>query len=138
MDICQKGTIKEIKGNILFVEIERKTACAACHAKSVCIPFVKKDEVIPIPIKQPEIFCVGEIVQLSLKQSLGMRAVIIAYLFPFVVLSLGLFLIYYITKNELLSVGVAFMVTSLYYLLLKKIDNKLKKHFTFSVSKTNK
>jgi sigma-E factor negative regulatory protein RseC len=136
-NICHQGTIKEIKNDTLFVEIERRAACASCHAKSVCTPFAQKDEVISIPVNNPDTFQVGENVQLKLKQSLGTKAVVIAYLCPFLVLALGLFVTYYFTKNELLSVGVAFVATTFYYLFIKSMDNKLKKHFTFLVNKIN-
>jgi len=134
-DICHQGTIKEISNNTLFVEIERHTACAACHAKSVCLSFSKKDEIIPVSAHEPDAFQVGERVQVHLKKSLGSKAVVIAYLFPFLVLALGLFVTYYFTKNELLGIGVAFVATALYFLMLKKMDNKLKKQFSFFASK---
>jgi len=133
--ICQQGTIKEIKDNVLFVEIERSAACAACHAKGACLASQRKDEIIPIPTNEPNEFQVGELVQVNLKKSMGAKAVIIAYLCPFFVLILGLFGSYYFTKNELLSIGIAFVATTLYFLFIKKMDNKLKKQFTFFVSK---
>jgi sigma-E factor negative regulatory protein RseC len=133
--ICHKGIVKKISGNRLFVEIERHTACSGCHAKGACSAFNKRDEVIPISVAEPNLFKVGEIVQLSIKRSLGAKAVVIAYLCPFLVLITGLFLTYYFTKNELLSVGVAFGATVLYYLFIKKIDSRLQKQFSFFVSK---
>jgi len=134
-NICQQGTIKEIKDNTLFVEIERSAACSACHAKSACLTSQKKDEIIPIPTNEPEEFQVGEVVQVNLKKSMGAKAILIAYLCPFLVMILGLFVTYYFTKNELLSIGVAFGATALYFLFIKKMENRLKKHFTFFVSK---
>ena len=136
-DICHQGTIKEIKENMLFVEVERLASCASCHAKSVCLAFTKKDEIIPVPTHEPDAFQVGERVQVNLKKSLGAKAVVIAYLFPFFALILGLLGTYYFTKNELLSIGVAFVTTTLYFLFIKKIDKKLKKQFSFFASKIN-
>jgi len=133
--ICHKGTIKEIKEPLLFVEIERSAACAACHAKSACLASQRKDEIVPIFTNEPKSYKVGEIVQVSIKKSIGAKAITIAYLFPFLVLALGLFLTYYLTKNELLSIIVSFGTTALYFLFIKKMDNRLKKQFTFSVSK---
>jgi sigma-E factor negative regulatory protein RseC len=136
-NICHQGTIIEITDNTLFVKIERSSACAACHAKSVCMDSHRKEEIIPVPVQEPTAFQVGEQVQVRLKKSLGAKAVIIAYLCPFIALVLGLFTTYYFTKNELLSVGVAFVATTLYFLFIKKIDHRLKKHFTFIANKIN-
>jgi len=136
-DICHQGIIKEIKEHILYVEVERLSACASCHAKTVCLSFSKKDEIIPVPTHEPEAYQVGERVQIHLKKSLGAKAVVIAYLLPFVVLALGLFGTYYLTKNELLSIGISFVATALYFLFIKKLDNKLKKQFSFFACKIN-
>ena len=136
--LCHQGTITEITGNTLFVEIERRSACASCHAKSVCLSADKKDEVITVNTNEPEIYNVGEKVQVNLKKSLGAKALVLAYLCPFLALVLGLFVTYYLTKNELLSIGVGFAVTALYFLFIKKIDNKLQKKFSFIVSKIDK
>ena len=133
--LCHQGIVKEITGNTLFVKIERRSACAACHAKGVCLSSDKKDEVISVTTNEHEQFQVNETVQLTLKKSLGAKAVVLAYLCPFLALVLGLFVTYYFTKNELLSVGVAFVMTILYFLFIKKIDSRLKKQFSFVVSK---
>lgn len=136
-EIEHRGTVKERVGNTLFVEIERHTACAACHAKGVCSAFDKQDEIIAVTTNEPDSFQVGEVVQLTLKKSLGTKAVVIGYLCPFLVLTLGLFVTYYLSKNELLSIVIAFAATTLYYIILKKLDNRLKKVFSFFVSKIN-
>jgi sigma-E factor negative regulatory protein RseC len=135
--ICHQGVVKEITNGVLYVEVERRAACAACHAKNFCMPSEKRDEIIPIPTNNPHEYQLGELVQVRLKQSVGAKAVVIAYLFPFLALALGLFVTYSFTNNELLSIGVAFAATTLYFLFIKKIDSKLKKHFTFVVSKIN-
>lgn len=136
-NFCQQGMIKEIKENLLFVEIERSVACASCHAKGSCLASQRKNETVPIFIDEPNAYQVGELVSVTIKRSMGAKAVVIAYLFPFLVLASGLFLTYYLTKNELLSIGVSFVATTLYFIFIKKMDNRLKKQFTFSVSKIN-
>ncbi|MCL2168231.1 MAG: SoxR reducing system RseC family protein [Lentimicrobiaceae bacterium] len=133
--ICHQGIVKKITDSTLFVEIERSSACAACHAKNICISSEKKDEIIPVSVSNPNEFTIGELVQVNMKKSLSTKAVMIAYLFPFIALVAGLFITYYFTKNELLSIGVAFAATALYFLFIKKIDKKLTKQFSFFVSK---
>ena len=125
-NICHQGIVKEILGNTLFIMIERNTACAN---------FGQKNEMIQATTPVPETFYIGEVVQVHIKPSLGNKAVVIAYLCPFAVLIMGLFITYYLTKNELFSIGIAFAATTLYFLFIKKMDNKLKKQFSFEVSK---
>jgi len=133
--ICHQGVVKQISNNTLFIEIERNTACEACHAKTMCVSFGQKDEMIQATSDTPELFQIGELVQVNMKQSLGAKAVVMAYLFPFLILILGLFVTYYFTKNELLSIGIAFSATALYFLFIKKMDKKIKKQFLFFVNK---
>jgi sigma-E factor negative regulatory protein RseC len=136
-DLSHQGIIKKITGNTLYVEVERRAACAACNAKDFCMPSEKRDELIQITTDTPNAFQVGETIQVILKQSSGAKAVVFAYLFPFLALASGLFITYYFTKNELLSIGIAFTVTILYFLFIKKIDKKIKKQFTFTVKSQN-
>ena len=70
-----------------------------------------------------------------MKQTLGMKAVVIAYLFPFIVLALGLFVTYALTKQELISVGVSFGLTAIYYFIISKLKDKFEKEFVFTVKK---
>jgi sigma-E factor negative regulatory protein RseC len=135
--ICHQGIVKEITENMLYVEVERRAACAGCHAKSMCMTSEKKEEIISIFTNNPNEYQVGELVQVKLKQSLGAKAVVIAYLFPLLTLAFGLFVTYYFTKNDLFSVGVSFAATALYFLFIKKMDKRLNRHFTFVVSKIN-
>jgi sigma-E factor negative regulatory protein RseC len=136
-NICHQGIVKEIAENTLFVQIERHNACTGCHAKNVCSTFGQKDEIIQVFTQNPETFQQGETVRVSMQQSLGLKAIVIAYLCPFFVLVTCLFLTYYLTNNELLSVIVALVSTVLYYLIIKKIENRLKKRFFFFVNKIN-
>ncbi len=133
--VCSQAVIKEVGDSYVVAEIVIESACAACHAKSACGVSDRKQEKIKVPVENPEDFKVGEFVSVEMKQSLGMKAVVIAYLFPFIVLVLGLFVTYGITKNELLSIGVCFGSVALYYLIITKLKDKFEKEFVFSIKK---
>jgi positive regulator of sigma E activity len=134
--VCSKAIVREIKENYMFVEMTVSSACAACHAKGACGASEQKKEKLKVFCSDPSQYRVGEIVDVELKQTLARKAVLIAYFFPFLVMILGLFGIYAITKNELLSIGVSFGATALYYFIISKLKDKLEKEFVLTVKKS--
>ena len=134
--VCNKAIVKEIKETYINVEMTLSSACSSCHAKGACGAADKKQEILKIACSDPTQFKVGELVDVELKKSSGRKAVLIAYFFPFVVMVLFLFGIYAITKNDLLSIGVSFAMTAIYYFIISKLKNKLEKEFVLTVKKT--
>ena len=133
--VCSQAVVKEVQDTYIIAEIVVQSACAACHAKGACGVSERKQEKLKIDLPNPEIFTVGEVVSVEMKQTLGMKAVVIAYLFPFIVLALGLFVTYALTKQELISVGVSFGLTAIYYFIISKLKDKFEKEFVFSIKK---
>ena len=133
--VCSQAVVKEVQDSYIIAEIVVQSACAACHAKGACGVSERKQEKLKIDLPNPEIFTVGEVVSVEMKQTLGMKAVVIAYLFPFIVLALGLFVTYALTKQELISVGVSFGLTAIYYFIISKLKDKFEKEFVFTVKK---
>lgn len=133
--VCSKAIVREIKDTYLLVEMTVSSACAACHAKGACGASEQKQEKLKVTCADPSQYKIGELVNIELKQSLARKAVLIAYFFPFLVMIIGLFGIYAITKNELLSIGVSFGATALYYFIISKIKDKLEKEFVLTVKK---
>jgi sigma-E factor negative regulatory protein RseC len=133
--VCSQAVVKEVQDTYIIAEIVIQSACAACHAKGACGVSERKQEKLKIDLPHPENFTVGEVVSVEMKQNLGMKAVVIAYLFPFIILAAGLFVTYALTKHELLSVGVSFGLTAIYYFIISKLKDKFEKEFVFTVKK---
>ena len=47
-NICREGVIRAIDGDSLQVEIIVSSACSGCHAKSICIPSDRRQEIITV------------------------------------------------------------------------------------------
>ena len=77
----------------------------------------------------------GEKVQLVLKGSAGNKAVVLAYLLPFVVLMIALFGTYALTKSELAGVIVSLVFVILYFILLKTQNKRIERQFQFFVKR---
>lgn len=135
--LCNQGIVKEIQGNTLFVEITVSSACSQCHGKAFCSMAEHREEILQIASPEAATFEVGEEVYITMKSSLGTKAVIIAYVGPLLVLCLGLFLTYFITHKELLSCAVGFGCLAAYFLILRRFKEKFKQEFTMEVKEIN-
>ena len=134
-NICREGIVRAIDGDDIHVEVIVSSACSGCHAKSICIPSDRRQEVITVKNTRHEDFQVGETVKLLLETSAGNKAVVLAYVLPLVVLLVLLFGCYAITGKELLSVGVGVLGVVLYYLILKSAGKKVEQGIEFGIRK---
>ncbi len=131
-----EGTIASICGNTMIVRIVASSACSGCAAKSYCVPSENKDKDIRVDGFSGD-FILGERVKVIMQQSLGIRALCIGYLIPFVVVLVTLLIVYQITGNELASGLSALLILVPYYLILKLLNRKITKTFGFTVQKIN-
>lgn len=134
-NICKEGIVKAIHDEEVEVEITVSSACSECHAKTICMPSDHKQETVMAKKLYNETFEIGDKVQLVLKGSAGNKAVVLAYLLPFIVLMVALLGTYAITKNELAGVVVSLILVIVYYFYLKKHNKKIEKEFVFYVKK---
>ena len=133
-NICREGIVRA-NGADISVEIIVSSACSGCHAKSICIPSDRRQEIITVKNTRQEEYQVGETVELLLETSAGNKAVILAYVLPLIVLLTLLFGCYALTDKELLSVGVGVLGVVVYYLLLKSAGQSVEKGITFGIRK---
>ena len=45
--ICKEGIVRAVHGDTIDVEVTVRSACAGCHAKSICIPSEQRQETVP-------------------------------------------------------------------------------------------
>ena len=133
--VSHKGRICGIDPDFTRVEIVSTSACSECHARSICLPSDRKQEFVMAHTLSDEQFVPGEHVQIVLRRSLGNKAVLLAYMFPFLILLISLFGCYALTHNEILSVLVCIVCIGLYYAFMIKRSKQIDKQFVFYVKK---
>lgn len=135
--ICNDAIVKSVEKDAVIVEMTVSSACEKCHAKSACMASQRKSELIKALNPKGVLFEPGEEVSVYMQHDLGVKAVLIGYLFPFIILIISLFLMYYLTQNELLSVGVTILSVAIYYLLIWLLNKgkKIDKQFAFFIKK---
>lgn len=129
------GKVESINGNIVGVNISSVSACAACHAKGMCSSADKKDKLIMVPNYGVD-YKIGELVNVSIEESLGLKAVLIAYIFPVFIMLVALLLLTNIGINHMIAGITSLVGLLMYYILLYLLRDKLNKEFTFLIEKT--
>lgn len=130
------GVIEKIEDRHMVVRIVQYSACSECNAKAYCSSSDKKEKFLDVYYFKGN-FRVGERVIISGKQSSGLKAVLIAYVVPLILMVCGMALGFYclFPGNEGISALIALGLPLLYYLFLYPFRNFLQKRFVFLVNK---
>ena len=131
------GIVENIQGSHLSVRIVQTSACAACSAKGHCSSADSKDKIIDIIDTAASSYRVGEKVMVIGETSMGMMAVVLAFIIPFVLLIFSLFLFMALTENELYSALLSLAILIPYYFILWLNETRLKQKFSFTIKPIN-
>ena len=133
--IKHRGVIEKIDGSHIIVRIVQTSACSACSAKGLCNASESKEKQIDVYGVQAS-YRVGEEVVVCGTTSMGMRAVMLAFGVPLLILLLMLFVAMRITDGDaLLSAIVALLAVAPYYLVIYLMKDKMNKTFSFVIEK---
>jgi len=129
-----QGKIERIEKHKVFVRIEQQAACHDCHASAVCLASDKKDKIIEAADYSGS-FAIQEEVIVSVRQSLGLFAVLVAYIIPLLLVIITFVAVLYASDSEGMGGLIGLSVLLPYYFILYLLRNKLKKRFIFTLSK---
>ena len=131
------GVVEKVDGSHVTVRIVQTSACSSCSAKGLCNASESKEKLIDVYHNQ--VSCqIGEQVVVCGTTSMGMRAVLLAFGLPVLILLLALFVTMRITDGDALFsalVGLGTMVP--YYLIIYVCKDKLNRSFSFTIEKHN-
>lgn len=132
--ISHNGVIEKIENGIVYVKITQQSACAGCHAKSMCTAADNKDKIIEVSDSSGS-FLRDEPVVVCGQTSLGLQAVFLAFVLPLLIVVAVI-----ITGNTLkwedsisALAGLAILVP--FYGVLYLFRDQLKKKFIFTIEK---
>ena len=131
------GIVENIQGSHLSVRIVQTSACAACSVKGHCSSADSKDKIIDIIDTAAASYQVGDNVMVVGETSMGMQAVALAFIIPFVLLIFTLFLFMALIENELYAALLSLAVLVPYYYILWLNKTRLKQKFSFTIKPIN-
>lgn len=131
-DISHIGKIVAIAPDFITVEIVAESACATCHAASLCGTADTTHKAISVPATLGN-WQVGQEVKVLLKRSMGFKAVWLAYAIPLAVLLGVLLALNAAGLSELASGLIAIAAVGVYYLVLWLFRDKLRNEYSFYI-----
>lgn len=132
--IHHSGVVMTIEGTIARVSITQASACQACKAKSMCMASESKEKMIDAVALEP--LQPGDVVEVSVRERLAWRAVLLGYVLPFVVMMLVIAGLNYLTDWDEAIVGtVSIASIAVYYLILSGFRKSLQRQFSFTARK---
>lgn len=78
---------------------------------------------------------VGDRVEVLLTERLGWKAVLLAYIMPFVVMMIVIALLGLWSSNEVVVGTLSLVAVAIYYIILSFFRNRLQKQFSFTAQK---
>ena len=132
-EIVHSGKVIEITPDFTSVEITVSSACASCHAKSLCGMSEQEDKVIMLPTDPYASYNVGDQVQVCTKMSMGLKAAWISYVIPLAVLMALILILTSVGVNEVISAGAAIAGVGIYYFVIWLLRERLNNEFTFYI-----
>lgn len=130
------GIVNKITKEGVEVSVVVGDACQGCHAKSVCNTSGEQQRSIFIR-STPHHLKTGDRVIVTMQSSLGVRAVVFAYIIPFMTLTATLFICLALGLNEALAALSAILSMALYFLILYLFRKKLERTIEFKIKTTD-
>jgi len=132
--IEHSGIIQNINGKHIQVQIVQMSACGSCHAKGACSAADAEEKLIDVETERSD-FNVGDTVVLYGQSSMGLLAVLLAFVIPFLLILLTLLVLQSYIANDALSGSIALATLIPYFFVLSRFNNKLKSKLKFQIKK---
>lgn len=133
--IRHTGVVTSVSGEFAHVQITQTSACSACKARSMCMSSESQQKemdalIVGSPVK------VGDEVEVEVRERLAWKAVLLAYILPFVVM-LGIIagLDLATDWSEAVVGTLSLCGIAVYYIGLSFFKGRLQKQFVFTARK---
>ena len=111
--------------------------CAAWHAKGFCSAGDTKDKIIDVAYFNNGEYQLGDEVEVTMKRSMGFKAVWISYVIPLAILLIFLLTLQGLGFAELHAGLAAAVAVCVYYLVVYLFRDKIADKFVFTIAKNN-
>ena len=133
--IEHKGTVALVGRNFVRVDIEVMEACGSCASRKACAMGQGTTREIMVYTDDAQNYSVGEVVNVSARQSLGLIAVLFCYVVPLVVLVGALAAAISLGCSEGVAALISLGATALYFLLLAFLRKRISRKVVFTINK---
>lgn len=132
--IRHEGIVLSINGEKAHVQIVQTSACSACKARSMCMSSESQSKEMDVIMLEP--MKIGDKVEVEVRERLAWKAVLLAYILPFIVMLAIIAILDFATDWSEAVVGTLSLCgIALYYIGLSVFRNRLQKQFSFTARK---
>lgn len=131
--ISHKGKVISSGQGIISVEIVSESACSACHAAGLCGMSESRKKIVEVPAVRGKVFSVGQEVEVCLAPKTGLKAVLLSYAIPAMILLILILSLPLIGLGELAGGLFAVAGVALYYLILYLFKGRLAGEYEFYI-----
>ena len=132
-NITHDGIISHMTEDVITVMIVSKASCASCQVSGACSASDIEEKIVDVKRELHDNYNVGDKVVVMMDQSLGTWAVMFGYVFPFLVLLIGLIVFTQILDSEGLAGLLALALLAPYYAILYLSRKQMDKTFQFKI-----
>ena len=132
--IRHNGIVLSIDGRMARVQITQTSACSACKARSMCMSSESRQNEMDVVMLEP--MQAGDRVEVEVRERLAWKAVLLAYILPFIVMMGLIAALDMMTDWSEAVVGTLSLCgIALYYIGLSVFKHRLQKQFVFTARK---
>ncbi len=129
------GIISHISDKLVKVSILPESACGNCRARGSCSIGDTNEKTLEVFCSSGENYSVGEQIKVVMEHSLGIKALGLGYLLPFLIVLVQLILLTALGINEGMAGLLSLAILVPYYITLSYFKESLKKEFSFRLKK---
>ncbi len=131
--VTHPGIIKSIKDDKVEVSIMVTSGCASCEIKGACAVSEVEEKSVLVKMDNPSKFKINQSIIIEMQQSLGTWAVLLGYIFPFLVLFLSLIILIGTGMDEGMAGVLSILLMLPYYFTLYLLRKYLGTKFNYSI-----
>ncbi len=131
--ITHPGFIRSVSDKSAEILIISKSGCASCEINGSCSVSDTEEKIVEVVLKDNENLKTGDQVVVEMKQSQGTWAVLLAYVFPFILVIVSLIIFTKTGTEEGISGLISLGLLIPYYTILYYTRDYIKKNFEYRI-----
>ena len=134
-EVSHKGMVVSVGKDSVSVRIVSESACSSCHAAGLCGAAESRKKIVEVPLYGGQTYSIGQEVEVCLARKMGLKAVLLSYVIPLMILLILVLSLSSIGLGELASGLVSIGGIAVYYLILYLCRNRLAEGYVFYIRK---
>ncbi len=134
-EVSHKGNVVSVGKDKVSVQIVSESACSACHAAGLCGAAESKKKIVEVPVYAGQSYSLGQEVEVCLARKMGLKAVLLSYVIPLLILLILVLSLSGFGLGELTCGLASIGGIAVYYLILYLCRDRLAEGYAFYIRK---